>query len=88
MEREDTQPSHVGAQARLIAPVRIGAAVHSLKDLRQAGAAIRAALKSPDGTKPRVKYAVDGSHITIAVQDTTGLEAQSVPDVGNLLVGP
>lgn len=69
------------SQARLVAPVQIHAAAYSLKDLQRAGATIRTAWKSQGGIKPRIKYAVDGSHLTVAVQDSNAFAAQSLPDV-------
>lgn len=49
-------------KARSTAPVRVGAAAYSLRELRAAGAKVRTAL----GTEqPRIKYAVDGSRVVV-----------------------
>ena len=64
------------ATAQTIAEVRVGAAQHSLAELRVAGAKVRSAVKAE---KPRVKYAVDGSRIVVGVSAKAG---QAVPEVG------
>jgi streptogrisin D len=58
-------------KARSIAPVRVGAARHSLRELQAAGASIRATLAAEQ--QPRIKYAVDGSRVTVGVRDKAGL---------------
>jgi streptogrisin D len=58
--------------ARASAPVRVGAAAYSLKELRAAGSALKA-------EDVRVAYAVDGSGIQVTAH---GMSAQALPDVG------
>jgi streptogrisin D len=64
--------------ARSIAPVRIGTAKHSLRELRTAGAKLRSTYAA---AKPRVKYAVDGSRVVVATDERAGITRQQ-PDVG------
>jgi streptogrisin D len=67
------------AAARAVAPVRVGAAAHSLPELRAAGAELRNALAAQ---RPRIKYAVDGSRVVVGMDLATGFSKQAVPDVG------
>jgi hypothetical protein len=67
----------IGA-ARSIAPVRVGAAKHSLRELRAAGAELRSAYAA---AQPRIKYAVDGSRVVVATNERAGITRQQ-PDVG------
>jgi hypothetical protein len=60
-------------KARAIAPVRIGKAVHSLRELKAAGVSIQAALAAQ---QPDIKYAVDGSRVVVAVHDRAGAARQ------------
>lgn len=64
--------------ARQTAPVRIGTADYSLQELRAAGATIRTTL----GTQPRIKYAVDGSRVTVDMRGSVSLYQSTVPSVG------
>jgi streptogrisin D len=64
--------------ARAFAPVRVGAAQHSLRELRAAGAQLRSAYA---GAQPRVKYAVDGSRVVVGTDGRAGLNKR-LPDVG------
>jgi len=64
--------------ARAFAPVRVGAAKHSLRELRAAGAQLRSAYA---GAQPRVKYAVDGSRVVVGTDGRAGL-TKRLPDVG------
>jgi streptogrisin D len=64
--------------ARTIAPVRVGAAKHSLRELRAAGAELRSTYAA---ARPRIKYAVDGSRVVVATNGRAGL-ARQLPDVG------
>jgi hypothetical protein len=74
-------PARVGRAidvARSTAPVRVGAARHSLRELRAAGSKLRTAYAAQ---RPRIKYAVDGSRVVVATNgrpDTT----RRVPDMG------
>ena len=67
------------AIARTAVPVRVGAAEHSLAELRAAGARLRAGLSAG---KPRIKYAVDGSRVVVGVDLAAGFDRASVPSVG------
>jgi streptogrisin D len=64
------------ATARTIAPVQVGAAAYSLRELRAAGAQLRSTFKAQ---QPRVKYAVDGSRVVLGA---TGKSLKAVPEVG------
>ena len=64
--------------ARAIAPVRVGAAKHSLRELRAAGAKLRSAYAAE---QPRIKYAVDGSKVVVGTDARAGRTRQA-PDVG------
>ena len=64
--------------ARAFAPVRVGAARHSLRELRAAGAQLRSAYA---GAQPRIKYAVDGSRVVVGTDGRAGL-TKRLPDVG------
>ncbi|WP_212993172.1 trypsin-like serine protease [Actinoplanes auranticolor] len=66
------------AAARKIAPVHVGTAKHSLRELRTAGAELRSAYAA---AKPRIKYAVDGSRIVVATSGRSGITRQ-LPNVG------
>ena len=69
---------HAVGAARAIAPVRVGAAEHSLRELRAAGAKLRSAYAAQ---QPRIKYAVDGSTIVVGMNGRAGATRQA-PDVG------
>jgi streptogrisin D len=66
------------ATSRSIAPVRVGAAEHSLNELRAAGARLRSAYAAQ---QPRIKYAVDGSKVVVATSARTGV-TRLAPEVG------
>ncbi|MFC4066247.1 peptidase [Actinoplanes subglobosus] len=68
----------VGA-ARRTAPVQIGGAAHSLRELRAAGTRLRTSLTAG---KPRIKYAVDGSRVVVDMGGTAGFTTAQVPQVG------
>jgi streptogrisin D len=67
------------ATARAIAPVRVAPADHSLAELRAAGTTLRAAYGE---TGTRIKYAVDGSKIVVALDATTTTVRKAAPAVG------
>jgi hypothetical protein len=59
--------------ARSTAPVRVGAAKHSLNELRAAGTTLRSAYAA---AQPRVKYAVDGSRVVVATSGRAAMTRQ------------
>lgn len=66
-------------KARSIAAVRVGAAPHSLRELRTAGAKLRNAFGAG---QTRIKYAVDGTVVVVGMSTRAGSARQSVPSVG------
>ena len=91
IELEDTQvavwwkgalPARVSRaidRARSTAPVRVGAAAYSLRELRVAGAKVRSTLAAE---QPRVKYAVDGSRVVVSLDTQASVRLMAVADVG------
>jgi streptogrisin D len=59
--------------ARSIALVRVGAAAHSLRELKAAGVSIQAVLTAE---QPDIEYAVDGSRIIVDVHDRAAASRQ------------